>query len=205
MSMEVVPALSSFPHFTLPNTNPKPTLISSNLQVLLWRSPLMNAQLNHNYSKRRGCISVVGASRRSLWSQFSNSYDRCNLELGKCIGRLRKFMNSSEKMRKHVSSTLFTRLVVSVLMVSFAVSNSPSWALNEENLLFLEAWRTIDRAYVDKTFNGQSWFRYRENALRNEPMNTREETYTAIRKMLATLDDPFTRFLEPEKFKSLRV
>lgn len=27
----------------------------------------------------------------------------------------------------------------------------------------------------------------------------------AIRKMLATLDDPFTRFLEPEKFRSLRV
>ncbi|KAF9677782.1 hypothetical protein SADUNF_Sadunf08G0143300 [Salix dunnii] len=211
MSMEVVRALSPFPHLTLPSTNPKPTLISPNPQVLRWRSPLMNAQLSHNYnSKRRGCISGGGASRRSLWSQFSNSYDRCNLELGKCIGRLRKFMNSSEKMRKHVSSTLFTRLVVSVLMVSFAVSNSPSWALNEENLLFLEAWRMIDRAYVDKTFNGQSWFRYRENALRNEPMNTREETLhisisdTAIRKMLATLDDPFTRFLEPEKFKSLR-
>lgn len=27
----------------------------------------------------------------------------------------------------------------------------------------------------------------------------------AIKKMLATLNDPFTRFLEPEKFKSLRV
>ncbi|KAL3351314.1 hypothetical protein AABB24_019755 [Solanum stoloniferum] len=77
-------------------------------------------------------------------------------------------------------------------------------ALTEENLLFLEAWRTIDRAYIDKTFNGQSWFRYREDALRNEPMNTRQETYAAIKKMLATLDDPFTRFLEPEKFKSLR-
>lgn len=49
-------------------------------------------------------------------------------------------------------------------------------ALTEENLLFLEAWRTIDRAYVDKSFNGQSWFRYREDALRNEPMNTREQT-----------------------------
>lgn len=49
-------------------------------------------------------------------------------------------------------------------------------ALTEENLLFLEAWRTIDRAYVDKTFNGQSWFRYRENALRNEPMISRAET-----------------------------
>lgn len=53
-------------------------------------------------------------------------------------------------------------------------------SLSEENLLFLEAWRTIDRAYVDKTFNGQSWFRYRENALRNEPMNTREETCKII-------------------------
>ncbi|KAL2994735.1 hypothetical protein AAZX31_10G180900 [Glycine max] len=35
-------------------------------------------------------------------------------------------------------------------------------------------------------------------------MNNREETYKVIRKMLATLDDPFTRFLEPEKFRSLR-
>ncbi|KAF3789619.1 Carboxyl-terminal-processing peptidase 2 [Nymphaea thermarum] len=77
-------------------------------------------------------------------------------------------------------------------------------ALTEENLLFLEAWRTIDRAYYDKTFNGTGWFRYREKALREEPMNTREETYTAIKKMIRELDDPFTRFLEPEKFKSLR-
>ncbi|KAK6117371.1 hypothetical protein DH2020_048889 [Rehmannia glutinosa] len=83
--------------------------------------------------------------------------------------------------------------------------NVQNVALSEENLLFLEAWRTIDRAYIDKTFNGQSWFRYRENALRSEPMNTREETYAAIRKMVATLDDPFTRFLEPQKFKSLRA
>lgn len=98
--------------------------------------------------------------------------------------------------------------VMLVMSVSVAVSRSPSckyfqgiyiifkgWifyfifqpniychfagALTEENLLFLEAWRTIDRAYVDKNFNGQSWFQYRENALRNEPMNTREQTCTA--------------------------
>ncbi|XP_059632277.1 carboxyl-terminal-processing peptidase 2, chloroplastic [Cornus florida] len=119
---------------------------------------------------------------------------------------LQKVTNRSENFKHHVSN-LFVRLVVVVVLVmtvSVAVSKTPSWALSEENLLFLEAWRTIDRAYVDKTFNGQSWFRYRENALRNEPMNTREETYMAIKKMLATLDDPFTRFLEPEKFKSLR-
>ncbi|XP_057735687.1 carboxyl-terminal-processing peptidase 2, chloroplastic isoform X2 [Arachis stenosperma] len=107
---------------------------------------------------------------------------------------------------KHHASVLFVRLVTGVMLVmsiSLASSN-PSWALTEENLLFLEAWRVIDRAYIDKSFNGQSWFRYREDALRKEPMNNREETYTAIRKMLATLDDPFTRFLEPEKLRSLR-
>ncbi|GMH18763.1 hypothetical protein Nepgr_020604 [Nepenthes gracilis] len=115
-------------------------------------------------------------------------------------------VNNTDKPGYRVS-VLFVHLVVGVMLlmtVSFSISRSSSLALSEENLLFLEAWRTIDRAYVDKTFNGQSWFRYRENALRNEPMNTRIETYMAIRKMLATLNDPFTRFLEPEKFRSLR-
>ncbi|KAK8946220.1 hypothetical protein KSP40_PGU012508 [Platanthera guangdongensis] len=103
--------------------------------------------------------------------------------------------------------TLFSCMVVSMMLIisaSVAVSKAPTWALTEDNRLFLEAWRTIDRAYIDKTFNGQSWFRYREHALRTEPMNNREETYMAIKKMLSTLNDPFTRFLEPEKFKSLR-
>ncbi|BAH91937.1 Os02g0815700 [Oryza sativa Japonica Group] len=112
------------------------------------------------------------------------------------------------KAAKPFLSIGFGRVVlgmVLVMSVSAATYTAPSsLALTEENLLFLEAWRAVDRAYYDKSFNGQSWFRYRENALRNEPMNTREETYAAIKKMLSTLDDPFTRFLEPEKFKSLR-
>lgn len=35
-------------------------------------------------------------------------------------------------------------------------------------------------------------------------METREETYAAIRKALATLDDPFTRLLDPGRFKALQ-
>lgn len=37
----------------------------------------------------------------------------------------------------------------------------PSQAVTSEQLLFLEAWRAVDRAYVDKSFNGQSWFKVR--------------------------------------------
>ncbi|KAJ8539702.1 hypothetical protein K7X08_013954 [Anisodus acutangulus] len=124
----------------------------------------------------------------------------------KFITSLRKTVKHSEIFKSTVPN-IFVRSCIGLMLVmavNTAVVKAPSFALSEENLLFLEAWRTIDRAYIDKTFNGQSWFRYREDALRNEPMNTRQETYAAIKKMIATLDDPFTRFLEPEKFKSLR-
>ncbi|CAI5527678.1 unnamed protein product [Closterium sp. Naga37s-1] len=94
-------------------------------------------------------------------------------------------------------------VLLAVGLVSFPVGQAR--ALTEENLVFLEAWRVVDRAYVDKSFNGQSWFRYREQALKKEPMNNREQTYAAIRKMLASLDDPFTRFFEPGKFRSLKA
>lgn len=32
-----------------------------------------------------------------------------------------------------------------------------AWAVTTEQLLFLDGWRAVDRAYVDKTFNGV-WF-----------------------------------------------
>lgn len=44
----------------------------------------------------------------------------------------------------------------------------------------------------------------RENFLKNEPMTKRAQTYTAIRKLVSGLDDPFTRFLEPSRLSALR-
>eukprot|EP00210_Caulerpa_lentillifera_P004655 g4440.t1 len=84
------------------------------------------------------------------------------------------------------------------------MTGSPSWAISTENLLFLEAWRGVDRAYVDKNFNEQNWLKLREQYLKKEPMNNRKETYAAIEKMLLTLGDPFTRFLEPAKLLVLK-
>ena len=66
-----------------------------------------------------------------------------------------------------------------------------------------KVWRGVDKAYVDKTFNGVNWFKYRETTIKKTSMDDTEETYAAIKTMLALLDDPFTRFLEPEKYSSL--
>lgn len=44
----------------------------------------------------------------------------------------------------------------------------------------------------------------RESMLKSEELNTRQQTYAAIRSLLAQLDDPFTRFLEPSRYAALK-
>ncbi|GAP99435.1 carboxyl-terminal processing protease CtpA [Leptolyngbya sp. NIES-2104] len=81
---------------------------------------------------------------------------------------------------------------------------APAKALTEEQKLINEVWRIIDRAYVDPTFNHRNWWALREKYLKQSLPN-REATYGAIAQMLAVLDDPFTRLLKPDQYKSLQT
>ncbi|XP_039134129.1 carboxyl-terminal-processing peptidase 2, chloroplastic [Dioscorea cayenensis subsp. rotundata] len=225
--MEFTTRFSSFPPLALSsssNGNPR-IIVSIRSQMhpkVAWKWKVSVSTVDRSFNGRTLCCKlsdgVESLSTRSsllrprwaLWSlsfrYYSSIFSNSNQILRRCRLSIHKFVKWHEKLGKNISVVALRLALGMVLVVSLslAVNQSPSWSLTEENLLFLEAWKMVDRAYYDKTFNGQSWFRYRENALRNEPMNTREETYTAIRKMLSTLDDPFTRFLEPEKFRSLR-
>ncbi|XP_050219503.1 carboxyl-terminal-processing peptidase 2, chloroplastic isoform X2 [Mercurialis annua] len=178
------------PNFFRNSTTSPVNFHYSQFHPLNLRPPTFEARLSHQFNHTRRIYTHF--NKATAESKYDLIYRNPAPFLTKCL-------NSVRNLRKKIE-----RLVVTVLVVTSVSIATSTRALSEENLLFLEAWRTIDRAYVDKNFNGQSWFKYRENALRNEPMNNREETYMAIRKMLATLGDPFTRFLEPEKFKSLR-
>ena len=109
--------------------------------------------------------------------------------------------NKNELFKSAVS--FFLSSVVFATVTTTTSFSRPAEAVTENQLLFLEAWRAVDKAYVDKTFNGVSWFKYREDTVKRTPMDSTEETYDAIRTMLAKLDDPFTRFLEPEKYALL--
>jgi carboxyl-terminal processing protease len=80
----------------------------------------------------------------------------------------------------------------------------PAAALTPEQQLLSEAWRIVNRSYVDDSFNKHNWWSVREKAVK-QPLNDREQTYTAIQGMLANLDDPFTRLLKPEQYRSLQV
>jgi carboxyl-terminal processing protease len=81
---------------------------------------------------------------------------------------------------------------------------SPAYALSDEQKLVNEVWRIIDRSYVDSTFNHRNWWAVREKYLKQSYPN-HEAAYSAIQQMLAILDDPFTRLLKPDQYRSLQT
>lgn len=92
-----------------------------------------------------------------------------------------------------------------MLLMSIGLGTAlPAQALSEEQKLLSEVWRIVDRAYVDETFNHQNWWMVRQRVLR-QPLEDREATYTVIQDMLASLDDPFTRLLKPDQYRSLQT
>ncbi|MES1022946.1 carboxyl-terminal processing protease CtpC [Gloeocapsa sp. BRSZ] len=67
-----------------------------------------------------------------------------------------------------------------------------------------EVWQIIDRQYVDGTFNQANWQAVRREYL-NRSYSSKEDAYKAIREMLKKLDDPYTRFMDPDEFKNMQV
>ncbi|MGI0482285.1 carboxyl-terminal processing protease CtpA [Geminocystis sp. CENA526] len=77
-------------------------------------------------------------------------------------------------------------------------------AYTEEEKIVLQSWRLVNEAYVDKTFNNHNWWKIRQEVLK-KPLHNREEAYTAIREMLALLEDPYTRLLPPNNYHNLQI
>jgi len=74
--------------------------------------------------------------------------------------------------------------------------------LKERKDLVDEVWQSVNREYIDSTFNNQDW-----EAVRNEYLSrsytSSEETYKAIEEMLELLGDPQTQFVTPEQFEAI--
>jgi carboxyl-terminal processing protease len=93
-----------------------------------------------------------------------------------------------------------------VLTTGAGLHLSKSWAIFKPSPkeTLDEVWQIIDHDYVDGTFNGKDWRAIRRQYLsKNYP--TTKESYKAIRSMLDQLGDPYTRFMDPEQFKSMQI
>ncbi|OUL20186.1 carboxyl-terminal processing protease CtpA [Nostoc sp. 106C] len=105
-------------------------------------------------------------------------------------------------MNKKVFRLGFSLLMAVCLALGTLIP--PAAALTEEQKLISEVWRIVNRTYLDETFNHQNWSAVRQKAL-EKPIKNQEAAYGAIQNMLKSLDDPFTRFLDPEQYRSLQV
>ena len=99
-----------------------------------------------------------------------------------------------------------TILVATVTLTGAGIHWSKSQAFFQESPkeLIDEVWQIIDRSYVDATFNQVDWQAVRLEYL-GKPYGNQEEAYTAVREMLEQLDDPYTRFMDPQEFKDMQI
>lgn len=64
--------------------------------------------------------------------------------------------------------------------------------------LYDNVWRLINTKYVDPTNNEQDWGKWRHKY--DNVIRTDEDAYVAIETMVASLNDPYTKFLDPKEF-----
>ncbi|MEO0539768.1 MAG: S41 family peptidase [Cyanobacteria bacterium P01_A01_bin.105] len=74
-------------------------------------------------------------------------------------------------------------------------SDSPKAVLDE-------AWQIVYREYVDPTFNHTDWVAVRQDLL-GQPYRSRQAAYSELRRVLRRLNDPYTRFLDPDQYGEL--
>ena len=64
--------------------------------------------------------------------------------------------------------------------------------------LYDNVWRLVNSKFVDQTNNQQNWAKWRHKY--DNQIRTNEDAYVAINTMVASLNDPYTKFLDPKEF-----
>jgi carboxyl-terminal processing protease len=103
-----------------------------------------------------------------------------------------------------LGTTAIMATAVTVSLVGVHLSRGNALLKETPKDLIEEVWQVIDNSYVDGTFNQQDWRSIRRDYLGREYVD-KKQAYLAIREMLKKLNDPYTRFLDPEEFKSLKI
>ncbi|MCS6960586.1 MAG: S41 family peptidase [Pseudanabaenaceae cyanobacterium SKYGB_i_bin29] len=93
-------------------------------------------------------------------------------------------------------------LIAGLAMAGYQVAGAAF--RNSPKELVDEVWQIINRDYVDGTFNKVDWQETRRKYLSRD-YASKADAYRAVREMLQSLNDPYTRFLDPDQFKSMKI
>ena len=101
-----------------------------------------------------------------------------------------------------------TLIFFSLILPGVFLSNSIETSIlrNSKKEVIDHVWQIIYRDFLDSegTFVRSDWVNLRKEYLSRDYSNDKE-AYDAIRTMLATLNDPYTRFLDPDEFYEMRI
>jgi carboxyl-terminal processing protease len=114
---------------------------------------------------------------------------------------VRRSLSLKSLSPKFLLSTGLVSLTATLALVSHS-SAIPPTLQDSPKAVIEEAWQIVNREYVDPTFNRNDWQAVRQTLLKPDYKNTKE-AYDALRLALKKLEDPYTRFMDPQQFESL--
>lgn len=100
-------------------------------------------------------------------------------------------MSLKERFKKHLPITMILGIVFTFILSSTVFAYQPSD-------LYDNVWKLINTKYVDQTSNMQDWNTWRHKY--DKYIKTDDDAYVAINTMIASLNDPYTKFLDPKDF-----
>ena len=99
---------------------------------------------------------------------------------------------------------IFNKVFMSVFTKTNAFYTRQALINNEEiapQKLFDKTWKVISREYYEPSLNNQNWYRWKDH-YRNK-IKTDEDSRVAIDTMIASLNEPYTRFMPKKDFEDL--
>lgn len=127
----------------------------------------------------------------------------------------KKSLMLNRTMRRRIKAVIF---FVAAAITLFAVNaffldnHNPMLNVEEQKIntsqlspqkLFEHTWQIVKNEYYDPNFNRQYWIRWK-NHYRGK-IKTADDAKVAIETMLASLDDPYSRFLTKEEFAEQNI
>lgn len=115
--------------------------------------------------------------------------------------------------RKHViiafillaSLLIFNNVLHDIYIKMITTPTNIQGSINTEEVssqkLFDKTWKLIKKTYYDTNMNEQDWYRWKAHY--QGKIKTEEDAYVAINTMLASLNDPYSKFMSKKEFAEL--
>ena len=99
---------------------------------------------------------------------------------------------------------MFNRIFLNAFIKAnnyFAMQSLYSNEVSTPQKLYDKTWKTISKDYYDSTFNHQDWARWKTRY--QDKIKTEDDAKVAIDTMLASLNEPYTRYMNQKDFADL--